>query len=114
MTKFVKEHDNGQNKQKRNHITDEAAAEIAQASDDFHTHYRLVLPLRALCATREIPMMPLRQFRARGPGPHFLQYGQWTAPHQSRPAPPLNRVLPPHQALLQPAPRWLEKRSCPL
>ena len=44
MTKLVKENDDGQNEQKRHDIADEAAAKGAQASHDFHSHYRLVLP----------------------------------------------------------------------
>jgi hypothetical protein len=38
VTKLVKENDDRQHKQKRHDIADEAPAERAQASDDFHTH----------------------------------------------------------------------------
>src|SRR5262249_42043080 len=73
MAKLMKENNDRQHKQKRHDIADEAAAERAQASDDFHTHSYPRLSLAGLRATRDLPRMPLRQFRARGPGLAFFQ-----------------------------------------
>jgi len=45
MAKLMKENDNCQHKQERNQITDEVAAECAQAPHNVHTHHTLVPPL---------------------------------------------------------------------
>ncbi len=91
MAKLMEENNNCQNKQERHEIANEMATKRAQAPHNIHNHRTLVPPPWRLLLPK-VTRMPLRQFRARGPGPNFWHYGQRQARHRYRPAPPAGRV----------------------
>src|ERR1700743_1998262 len=84
MAELMEEHDDGQDEQEGNHITDEPMAQRIET-----TMKNLGHSISLNQSPRLLPQpsrMPLRQFEARGRRPYFERYGQqlWRHPPRSK------------------------------
>src|ERR1700760_2325604 len=104
MAEFVEEHDDGQDEQEGDRITDESMAQrIETMMENFGHSVSLSQSRRPL---PQPTRMPLRQFEARGRPPYFAHYGQRRWRHRPRSKAPDFRSESRLRLSPPPAARW--------